>query len=113
MKNLKSLGLIFIAAMSLFSSKKGNDATAVANGKDPGSAEEFKYKPGAYIGLQAFTIEMNNDGTLTWIDMSSARPGLKDNQVSIVFPGDINLSADVSDTNWDQFYKSSNQRFSY
>lgn len=105
-----------MAVVALFSCKKNNDTVdtippVTVNWKQQLKntiwAGEFSYSTGAYTGLQPFSIEMNNDGTLTWTDVASTRPGgswtIEDNLVTVVFPNGTKVSAKVSADSWINF----------
>ena len=68
---------------------------------------QFNYTAGAHMGSQPFSITMNEDGTLTWSDSGSTRPGgtwkVNNDRVTITFPNNTTISATVSNNSWSHF----------
>ena len=112
MKQLLSFIILGIAAVSASSCKKSNDASnSITNWneylKNTVWAGEFRYTKGSFTGLQPFSIELNADGTVSWTDVASTRPGgvwtVKDSVVTLVFPNMTSNAATLSKDKWSKF----------
>ena len=113
---MKKIILVAITAITVLTScKKSNNETPVNWAEElKGTlwAGEFKYNIGAYKGLQAFSIEMNGDGTVIWSDLNNgSRPVGKwttaANKVTITFANATFVTADLSKENWSNFNNTS------
>jgi hypothetical protein len=111
MKIFKIFSLLLIGIAGTTSCKKNNTTAPATNWaeelKGTVWAGDYNYTAGAYTGLQPFSVVMANDGTLTWSDNASTRPGgnwsVTGNKVTIKFPGGAALSADVTNDSWSNF----------
>ena len=103
---------LFILSLSLFACKKSNDQPSVATNwsadlKGTIWAGDFNYTTGAYLGLQPFSMELKDDGTIMWYDVTSERAGgiwtVKDSTVTFIFPGGASFHATVAKDKWSHF----------
>ncbi|RYY54187.1 MAG: hypothetical protein EOO09_15270 [Chitinophagaceae bacterium] len=70
-------------------------------------AGEFQYATGSYTSVQPFSVSLASDGTLTWSDIGSTRPGgtwaVDHDTITITFPNSTSISATVTDDSWSEF----------
>jgi hypothetical protein len=103
---------LFILSLSLFACKKSNDHPSVTTiatnwGEDlKGTiwAGDFNYTSGAYLGSQPFSMDLKEDGTIMWYDVTSERAGgtwtVKDSTVTFTFPSNTSFHATVAKDKW-------------
>jgi hypothetical protein len=126
MKYFSSVSIVAFTAFVLLSCTKSNDAAVAttATATPPVTAApasinwkeklkgtvwsgQYNYTAAAYNGLQPFSIELFDDGTLLWSDETSTRPGgiwkVQGDQVTFVFPNSTTLSANVSQDSMSHF----------
>lgn len=128
MKNVKLLSLFFAVATMLYSCKKSNDSIMTSPTPTPVPtinwneelketvwAGEFKYTTGAFTDLQPYSLNLNTDGTTTWTDLESTRPGgtwkVQANVITLTFPNSTTISATVSKDTWSTFENKTSNGF--
>ncbi|RYF97825.1 MAG: hypothetical protein EOO02_20175 [Chitinophagaceae bacterium] len=70
-------------------------------------AGEYQLLAGDLLSLQPFSITLAVDGTLTWYDIVSTRPGgtwtMKQDTITITLPNNTVIAATVGTENWSNF----------
>jgi hypothetical protein len=113
MKYLNYSTCLFILSLSLFACKKSNNQPSVIAtnwGQDlKGTiwAGNFNYTTGTYQGPQPYSMELKDDGTIMWYDVTSERVGgtwtVKDSTVTFTFPSNTSFHATASKDFWSHF----------
>ncbi|MET0244146.1 MAG: hypothetical protein ABW174_11790 [Flavitalea sp.] len=108
---LRPVLLLFSIFISITAcSKKTDDPPApdrTESMKNTVWSGEYQYTAGDLVSPQPFSVSLAADGTLTWHDIESSRPGgtwlMKQDTIRITFPNNTGFSATVGIDSWSSF----------
>ncbi|MCE7065101.1 hypothetical protein [Dyadobacter sp. CY326] len=111
MKHFRITYIIPVICVLLFSCAKEDEAPKPVDRtesfKNTVWGGDFQYAAGEYTDSQTFSILLGADGTLTWYDVASTRPGgtwkMNQDTIIITFPNTTVISATVTDKSWSDF----------